>query len=190
MAAKRVRKIVGLLAAVSLVAVSACGPEEGRTGSGGSGGTEIGESCEEGLCPDEAIIEGVLQAVNEARSSETDCGQYGVLPAVGPVTGDALLHQASHAHTIDMRDNDFFSHTGSDGSSFSQRINDTGYSGSPVGENIAGGGTEPAGVVARWIDSDGHCRNIMNGSANQIGVGYVSGGQWGSLWTLKLASGS
>ncbi len=179
------------LVSILLLVVGTSGCVEENSGSGGGGGsTDIGETCEEGLCPDEAIIEGVLEAVNEARSTETDCGQYGVLPAVGPVTGDAFLHQASHAHTIDMRDNDFFSHTGSDGSSFSQRINDTGYSGSPVGENIAGGGTEPAGVVARWIDSDGHCRNIMNGSANQIGVGYVSGGQWGSLWTLKLANGS
>lgn len=146
-----------------------------------------GEVCSAGQCHSNEKIAGVLEHVNLARAQDQNCGQHGDRPAVGAVAGHALLHEASQRHADDMLANNFFSHTGSDGSSFSQRIRDTGYPGSPVGENIAGGDQDPARVVQRWMNSDGHCRNIMNGSATEIGVGYSVGGPWGSYWVLKLA---
>jgi uncharacterized protein YkwD len=99
-----------------------------------------------------------------------------------PLQGDSHLNEAAQAHAIDMGENDFFSHTGSDGSSFVDRVRRTDYSGFPMGENIAGGGAVPAGVVQRWIDSDGHCRNLMNPQATKLGVGYVADGPYGSSW--------
>ena len=148
-----------------------------------------GELCVEGDCHPDEKVGGVIHHMNEARSTETDCDSEGVFPAAAPVEGHPLLHEASQVHADDMAENDFFSHEGSDGSSFSQRIYATGYSGSPVGENIAAGDTDPEIVVQRWLDSDGHCRNLMSSSANQVGIGFSLGGQWGSFWVLKLASG-
>ncbi|MGM0556816.1 MAG: CAP domain-containing protein [Myxococcota bacterium] len=149
---------------------------------------EGGYVCGDGDCHPNEKIAGVLTAVNEARSTQSDCGTYGEFSAVSPVSGHAKLHLAAQGHADDMADNDFFNHTGSDGSSFSQRISDAGYPGRPVGENIAAAGTDPASVVQRWMDSDGHCRNIMNGTANEIGVGFASNpsSQWGTYWVLKL----
>jgi len=87
-----------------------------------------------------------------------------------------------------MAVNDFFSHTGSDGSNFSSRASAAGYTGRPLGENIGAGYGSPAGVVGGWMSSPGHCANIMNGSANEAGVGYTykSGTEWGNYWTLVM----
>ena len=127
-------------------------------------------------------VDGVLAATNQWRASGADCGQYGTMDPAPPLQGDSHLNEAAQAHAIDMGENDFFSHTGSDGSSFVDRVRRTDYSGFPMGENIAGGGAVPAGVVQRWIDSDGHCRNLMNPQATKLGVGYVADGPYGSSW--------
>jgi uncharacterized protein YkwD len=140
----------------------------------------------QGSCEQLTEIEGVLTATNQWRASGADCGQYGMMDPAPPLEADPHLNEAAQAHAVDMATNNFFSHTGSDGSSFSERIRRTDYSGFPMGENIAGGGTQPAGVVQRWIDSDGHCRNLMNPQATKLGVGFAEGGQYGTMWVQKF----
>lgn len=141
-----------------------------------------GQACVDGGCIALTEVQGVLTATNAARAAGQDCGQYGNFGPAPALAADANLALAAQAHAVDMAQNNFFSHTGSDGSSFSQRVGRTDYSGFPIGENIAGGGSEAAGVVQRWIDSDGHCRNLMNPQATKLGVGYVQGGEYGTLW--------
>lgn len=141
-----------------------------------------GEACVGGGCMALTEVQSVLAATNAARAAGQDCGQYGDLGPAPPLAADPNLGLAAQAHAVDMAQNSFFSHTGSDGSSFVQRVRRTDYSGLPIGENIAGGGREAASVVQRWIDSDGHCRNLMNPDATKLGVGYVVGGQYGTLW--------
>ena len=34
-------------------------------------------------------------------------------------------------------------------------------------------------MVAGWLQSAGHCRNIMNPSFRELGVGYAQGGSYG-----------
>ncbi len=146
-----------------------------------------GQVCQNNMCASLGEVEGILVASNQARASGADCGQYGQFAATTPLVLDPELNKAAQVHAKDMADNNFFSHTGSDGSNFSQRISRTAFSGQPVGENIAGGGSEPAGIVDRWIDSDGHCRNLMNPNATKLGVGYTVGGQYGTLWVQVFA---
>ena len=55
---------------------------------------------------------------------------------------DSAARIAARCHSVDMAENDFFSHTGSDGSNFSQRMRDAGYTGSPRAENIAAGNAD------------------------------------------------
>jgi uncharacterized protein YkwD len=47
--------------------------------------------------------------------------------------------------------------------------------GSTWGENIAQGYPSPEDVVEGWMDSDGHCSNIMAAAFSLIGVGYYPG---------------
>ena len=141
-----------------------------------------GMACVDSMCVNVTEVEGVLLATNEARASGANCGVYGSFGPAPALQGDPNLHIAAQAHAEDMAINNFFSHTGSDGSSFSQRVGRTDYQGFPMGENIAAGQQSPSGVVSSWIDSDGHCRNLMNPDATRIGIGFAVGGPYGTLW--------
>lgn len=90
-----------------------------------------------------------------------------------PLTADDRLHDAAQRHSDDMAENDLFDHTGSDGSSPSDRLRDAGYDWVRAAENIAAGISSPAAVVDKWMESDqGHRDNILNCAFEEIGVGY------------------
>jgi uncharacterized protein YkwD len=84
---------------------------------------------------------------------------------------------AAKDHSEDMNKNNFFEHTGSDGSTLQDRINKYHYSWSIIGENIAEGYSSEKDVVEGWIKSTGHCQNIMNGNFKEMGVA-TSGVYW------------
>lgn len=86
---------------------------------------------------------------------------------------NASLQNAARLHSQDMAANGYFSHTSLDGRTFSQRIRAAGFMGSPLAENIAGGHPTPEIVVSGWMSSPGHCANIMSGSYQFVGIGYV-----------------
>ena len=58
---------------------------------------------------------------------------------LGRLCYNGKLIAAAIGHTLDMVNNDFFSHTGSDGSSLGSRVTDEKYEWNSVGENIASG---------------------------------------------------
>lgn len=108
----------------------------------------------------------VFDLINEERQAQ----------GLAPFTTDNKLSSAARVHATDMACNDFFSHTGSDGSSVGDRVSAQGYSWSRVGENIyAGSGSygSPRSAVEAWMDSPGHRANILDPGFTQIGVGYV-----------------
>jgi len=80
-----------------------------------------------------------------------------------------------------MATNRYLSHTGLDGRSFQQRMLDAGYAGQPMAENVASGHATAEAVMAAWMSSAGHCRNIMIAAGRDIGVGYANG-----YWTLNV----
>jgi len=50
---------------------------------------------------------------------------------------------------------------------------------SVAAENLARGYVNPVGIVAAWMASPGHRKNILDGRLNRIGVSAVfTGGQW------------
>ena len=94
------------------------------------------------------------------------------------------LQCAARSHSADMARRGFFSHQNPDGQSPFDRISLAGYPGGNQAENISAGRQSPAEVVDAWMDSPGHCVNIMNGTYRDIGVGYVrSGDAYGHYWT-------
>ncbi len=60
------------------------------------------------------------------------------------------------------------------GTDFAGRITAAGYSWSAAGENIATGYPTPAAVVAGWMRSTGHCRNILSPAFRDLGVGVTA----------------
>lgn len=114
----------------------------------------------------------VLRLVNEARAQARKCGRKSFKPAP-PVELNATLAQAALTHARDMASRGVMSHEGSDGSQPSDRVTRTGYAWRHVGENVAAGHLTAREVVAGWIDSPGHCENIMNPDYSQMAVAYV-----------------
>jgi uncharacterized protein YkwD len=98
---------------------------------------------------------------------------------------------AAYLHSEDMALNNFFSHTGSDGSSAGQRISRQGYPWSTYGENIAVGYPTVSSVIQGWLGSEGHCRNLMDPDFTETGAGYAVGPFGGNpaarYWTFDLA---
>jgi uncharacterized protein YkwD len=142
-----------------------------------------GQKCEEGQCRTLSQIEKVIKETNDVRAMGYDCGKYGTKPSVGPVEGNAELHEAAQMHAERMAELNFFAHDDPhDGSDFVERIGRTDYSARPGGENIAKGQDTAAQVVKGWAESDGHCKNMLNGTFNEMGVGYTVSQQGVEYW--------
>jgi uncharacterized protein YkwD len=105
------------------------------------------------------------------------------------LTANSALGNAARAHSTDMSTNNFFSHTGSNGSSFWDRIIGAGYAPSSGAENIAAGQRSPSEVVASWMNSAGHKANIL-GAYTDIGAGYANcaASMYGSYWTVDFGT--
>ncbi|MCL3836451.1 CAP domain-containing protein [Aeromicrobium duanguangcaii] len=130
----------------------------------------------------------VLALVNDARSTARECGAES-FPARGPLRLNARLTKSAQAHGADMAAHGYFSHTGRNGSTLRDRVEAQGYSWSTIGENIAAGDPSAEAVVARWIKSAGHCRNIMAAGFTELGVGYVtSKDKYGTYWVQNFGT--
>jgi uncharacterized protein YkwD len=77
---------------------------------------------------------------------------------------------------MDMANNDFFDHTGSDGLKVWDRASQAGYPWSAIGENIAAGISlsSVSAAVQAWLDSPGHCANIMSPGYTEFGASKYS----------------
>ncbi|BAZ47271.1 hypothetical protein NIES4102_43170 (plasmid) [Chondrocystis sp. NIES-4102] len=111
-----------------------------------------------------------------------------------PLQIDSQLSQAAQIHSESMANDDFFSHSGIDGSSPFDRIQDTGYQYTTAAENIAAGYQTLEAVVRAWMGSAGHRANILNSNLTEIGVGYEysvndSGSvNYNSYWTTTFGT--
>lgn len=123
----------------------------------------------------------ILELVNEARTNGCTCGQTRYAP-VQPLIWHAQLEVAAQGHSNFMASRNRFSHTGRGGSKVGKRLSRTGYVWSYVGENIAAGQVSVRDVMRSWLESPGHCANIMN--PNYIHMGVATKGPY---WTQVFA---
>ena len=101
----------------------------------------------------------------------------------GPLTLDSRLSAAAYAHSRDMADNNYFSHTGRNGSQPWDRARAAGYDGSSYGENIAAGYASAETVMNGWMNSSGHRANILRCGYEHMGLGFeASGNHWTQLF--------
>lgn len=128
-----------------------------------------------------------MNRINQARASSRSCGST-VYKAVAPVAWNAKLFDAAAGHAKDMATNNYFSHQSQDGRTFSQRITAAGYNWSTVGENIAAGQTSVEQVMNGWLQSPGHCANIMNGNFTEVAVSCVrnDASTYKFYWAMEL----
>ena len=126
----------------------------------------------------------VLELVNVARSQPRKCGSRRYA-AAAPLSASRKLTDAAEDHARDMARKKYFDHRGSDGSQPKDRVRRAGYQWSLTGENIAFGPESAEEVVAGWLDSPGHCANIMEPRFREIGVGVAEGRKRGHIYWVQ-----
>jgi uncharacterized protein YkwD len=135
------------------------------------------------------IEQQVLVLVNRARAKARKCGTL-IQQPVPPLTRSAQLDVAALAQAQDMATHNFFEHRGSDGSNVADRVTRAGYLWQSVGENIAAGPRDAESAVKGWLDSPGHCANIMGAQYKEMGLAYATDpkSRAGIYWSQVFAS--
>ncbi len=130
----------------------------------------------------------VLGQINAARASSRLCGSVS-FPAAAALTWNNTLFTAAARHSQNMATRQFFDHINPDGVTASQRVTLAGYVWSATGENIAAGYPDVSAVMKAWLDSPGHCKNIMNSAYVDVAVSCASTTrvQYPTYWTMELA---
>ena len=116
----------------------------------------------------------VLELVNEVRARGASCGGHTFGPT-RPLHSSAALEQVAYGHAVDMAQHDYFEHQDLAGRTPADRVREAGYPEKLVGENIAYGPRSPDEVVSGWLESAGHCENIMDPRFAEMGVAYALG---------------
>lgn len=103
------------------------------------------------------------------------------------------LQSAARRHSQDMACNGFLSHTGSDGSSVRDRVEQEGYDWSWIGENIFATSDTSSSAPQRafdwWMNSAPHRANLLSPNYTEIGLGYryLAGSGYGGYFTAVFA---
>ncbi|RTZ78674.1 MAG: CAP domain-containing protein [Gammaproteobacteria bacterium] len=157
--------------------------------SGSSGGSDDSGSDDGGTSSniiEEATYQGqLIELVNQYRAEGHTCGSE-YYPPADPLTWNSKLESAARRHSRDMADNDFFSHTGSDGTNVADRAREAGYDYSYIAENIAAGYKTPEAVMEAWMASPPHCTSIMSKNYREFGNAMVwsDNTQYPTYWTM------
>ena len=157
-------------------------PDEGTAG-GTAGSTPAEEETpaeDTGSEPADTVAayeQEVFDLVNQIREEN----------GLEPFVYNETLAGTARAHSQDMIDRNFFSHTNPDGEDPFDRMRDNGLSFSMAAENIAAGQRTPEEVVNSWMNSEGHRANILGG-CEELGVGLALGGSYGYYWTQCFAT--
>ena len=128
-----------------------------------------------------------LHRINAARAAGQRCGLRSMPPAP-PLRWDETLQTVAARHSRDMAVRNYFDHKSPEGRTVSERVSGTPYKFGIVGENLAGGDPSVASVVQGWIESPGHCVNMMDPRFAEVAVACVghNGSDWGTYWTMIL----
>lgn len=103
-----------------------------------------------------------------------------------PLALDETITAVARLHSFDMWERQYFAHTTPDGKTPFDRMEDGAVTFRNAGENLA-----LASNLSRahkgLMESEGHRRNILDPSFTRIGIGVVSGGIYGTMFTQNFA---
>lgn len=129
-----------------------------------------------------------LKLLNDLRAKGHACFGKTYPPNPVPLTWNCALWRASRAHSHDMATNDYFSHTGLDGSHPSERA--ARYGATFSNENIASGYDDAMRSFQQWVDSGlGHCTGMMEPEHKSMAAGhsvYYASSYW-HYWTQTMS---
>lgn len=117
----------------------------------------------------------VLDLVNRERARA----------GLAPLAYDRRLDLASERHNSQQAATRRMAHDGIGDGTPGERIRAAGWGGS-WGENVATGQLSPAQVVAEWMASPGHRRNILDPNYKLMGVSYTTAADGRSYWAQSF----
>ena len=115
----------------------------------------------------------VLDLVNAERAKR----------GISALTLDSSLSSVATKKSQDMIDKNYFDHTSPTYGSPFDMMKQFGISYRSAGENIAKGQKTPQEVVAAWMNSEGHRKNILNPNFTNLGVGIAKDSNKTTYWT-------
>ncbi len=129
-----------------------------------------------------------LTEINNARAEGRYCGDTW-FDAVPPLKWSTELYNAAYEHNVDMAKADFFAHDGSGtesdwtaqklelgrGSHYYERIKNNSFNYTFAGENASTGYTEIEDEIIGYINSEGHCKTLMDKDFKYVGIAHLSG---------------
>jgi uncharacterized protein YkwD len=173
------------VASSSNVSSSSGGP------SCGDGMCDAGENCQN--CGEDCSKGGAPVSTTGLDSEEQAFLQiinaYRAQNGLGALAACKSLNRTAQGHSEDMRDQNYFSHDGLNGSEPWDRACDACYElgcgpMTAMAENIAAGNASAQKTFTQWKNSPGHDKNMKGASFEYIGIGRATGGgQFGSYWT-------
>lgn len=131
----------------------------------------------------------VLVLANQARSKSRRCGSK-FFAAAPPLKLVNALSDAAREQSQDMARHSKLTHQGTDGSTPAERVTRERYAWRLVGENVASGPTTAEEVVQGWLDSPGHCANIMSERFTEMGIAWTvdAKSESGVYWSQVFAT--
>jgi uncharacterized protein YkwD len=126
---------------------------------------------------DHAYEQRVLELVNVERA------RYGLQP----LRYQAQLDAASERHNAVQAATGIMAHDGIGDGDPGSRIRATGFT-NAWGENVATGQLSPEQVVAEWMASPGHRKNILDPTFSKLGVSYTVGAGGRTFWAQSFGS--
>lgn len=121
-----------------------------------------------------AVSQNILTLSNKKRQSAR----------LGILTKNGVLDRAAQLKLKDMTEKNYWDHTGPNGETAWDFINEAGYRYSLAGENLARGFSNSASVVGAWMASSTHRANILNGRFKEMGIAVGSGKIGGNSTTI------
>lgn len=118
----------------------------------------------------------VVTLTNSARSEN----------GLGSLATNSKLASAAYAKAQDILEKDYFAHNSPDGKTPWDFINESGYTYSYAGENLAIGYTDASELFTAWMNSPTHRDNIVNKNFREIGIAVVSGDYQGAQTVVAV----
>ena len=126
----------------------------------------------------------------DLKIAVADLNAYRAAYGLKPVKLNQRLNEASEIHAQDLATHGIASHTGSDGSSHSDRVQRKGYYFSIAAENVATGQQSWDKVFKAWQESPGHNENLLLPEVTDFGVALVHEPTttYANYWAMLVAA--
>lgn len=144
-------------------------------------------------CGASVSIDDVLKRLNAVRAAGKTCRPAGPLATSAPLTWSDSLATAALQQSREMATLNRMGHRDSANRNLGDRLRAQGYVFTVAAENVAVGYPSLEEVVAAWLESEGHCENLMSGAVLELGLACIDASALGvreerRYWTLVLAA--